>query len=89
VDKMVFAVLEAVAEMERGLIVERVKAGLRNAKAKGKQLGPPEEDPGPEEDCHAARQGSWLEADRCRDGRWSRNYLTRCPGGFQNSGKGF
>jgi DNA invertase Pin-like site-specific DNA recombinase len=30
-----------VAELERGLIVERVKAGLRNAKAKGKQLGRP------------------------------------------------
>ena len=29
------------AELERGLIVERVKAGLRNARAKGKQLGRP------------------------------------------------
>lgn len=35
---MVFAVLGAVAELERSLIVERVKAGLRNAKAKGKRL---------------------------------------------------
>jgi DNA invertase Pin-like site-specific DNA recombinase len=39
--KMVFTVLGAVAELERGLIVERVKAGLRNAKAKGKRLGRP------------------------------------------------
>jgi len=39
--KMVFTVLGAVAELERGLIVERVKAGLWNAKAKGKQLGRP------------------------------------------------
>jgi DNA invertase Pin-like site-specific DNA recombinase len=39
--KMVFTVLGAVAELERGLIVERVKAGLRNAKAKGKVLGRP------------------------------------------------
>ena len=29
------------AELERGLIVERVKAGLRNARAKGKRLGRP------------------------------------------------
>ena len=29
----------AVAELERSLIVERVKAGLRNARAKGKRLG--------------------------------------------------
>jgi DNA invertase Pin-like site-specific DNA recombinase len=33
--KMVFTVLGAVAELERSLIVERVKAGMRNAKAKG------------------------------------------------------
>ena len=38
---MVFTVLGAVAELERSLIVERVKAGLRNAKAKGKRLGRP------------------------------------------------
>jgi DNA invertase Pin-like site-specific DNA recombinase len=39
--KMVYTVLGAVAELERSLIVERVKAGLRNAKAKGKRLGRP------------------------------------------------
>jgi DNA invertase Pin-like site-specific DNA recombinase len=39
--KMVFTVLGAVAELERSLIVERVRAGLRNAKAKGKHLGRP------------------------------------------------
>jgi DNA invertase Pin-like site-specific DNA recombinase len=39
--KMVFTVLGAVAELERSLITERVRAGLRNAKAKGKRLGRP------------------------------------------------
>ena len=39
--KMVFTVLGAVAELERSLIVERVRAGLRNAKAKGRKLGRP------------------------------------------------
>jgi DNA invertase Pin-like site-specific DNA recombinase len=39
--KMVFTVLGAVAELERSLIVERVRAGLRNARAKGKALGRP------------------------------------------------
>jgi DNA invertase Pin-like site-specific DNA recombinase len=39
--KMVFTVLGAVAELERSLIVERVRAGLRNAKAKGQRLGRP------------------------------------------------
>ena len=38
--KMVFTVLGAVAELERSLIVERVKAGMRNAKAKGHKPGP-------------------------------------------------
>lgn len=39
--RMVFTVLGAVAELERSLIVEGVKADLRNAKAKGKRLGRP------------------------------------------------
>src|SRR3984957_13799770 len=39
--RMIFTVLGAVAELERSLIVERVKAGLRNALAKGKRLGRP------------------------------------------------
>ncbi|MGC1649557.1 MAG: recombinase family protein [Candidatus Sulfotelmatobacter sp.] len=42
--KMIFTVLGAVAELERSLIVERVKAGLRNARAKGKKLGRPRAD---------------------------------------------
>lgn len=39
--KMVFTVLGAVAELERSLIAERVRAGLRNARAKGVRLGRP------------------------------------------------
>src|SRR5246127_1671783 len=39
--KMVFTVLGAVAKLERNLIVERVRAGLRHARAKGKRLGRP------------------------------------------------
>ena len=39
--KMIFTVLGAVAELERSLIVERVRAGIRNARAKGKRLGRP------------------------------------------------
>ena len=39
--KMIFTVLGAVAELERSLIAERVRAGLRNARSKGKRLGRP------------------------------------------------
>jgi DNA invertase Pin-like site-specific DNA recombinase len=39
--KMVFTILGSVAELERSMIVERVKAGMRNARAKGIRLGRP------------------------------------------------
>jgi DNA invertase Pin-like site-specific DNA recombinase len=39
--KMAFTILGSVAELERSLIGERVRAGLRNAKAKGQRLGRP------------------------------------------------
>lgn len=39
--KLVFTILGAVAEGERNLIAERVRSGLKNAKAKGKRLGRP------------------------------------------------
>jgi DNA invertase Pin-like site-specific DNA recombinase len=42
--KLVFTILGAVAEGERNLIAERVRAGLRNARAKGKALGRPRMD---------------------------------------------
>jgi DNA invertase Pin-like site-specific DNA recombinase len=40
--KLQMHLLAAVAEFERGRIVERVKAGLARAKAQGKRLGRPE-----------------------------------------------
>jgi DNA invertase Pin-like site-specific DNA recombinase len=39
--KLIFTILGAVSEGERNLIAERVRAGLRNARAKGKRLGRP------------------------------------------------
>jgi DNA invertase Pin-like site-specific DNA recombinase len=39
--KLVFTVLGGVAELERNLIVERIRGGLRHAVAKGKRLGRP------------------------------------------------
>ena len=86
--RMVFTVLGAVTELERSLIAERVRAGLRNARAKGKQLGRPKTV------VDAARVALLrarvrLEEDRKRDGGWSRHSLSLRPTGFQNSGKGF
>src|SRR5258707_11270189 len=39
--RLMFQIIGAMAEFERALIQERVKAGLRNAKAKGKRIGRP------------------------------------------------
>jgi DNA invertase Pin-like site-specific DNA recombinase len=40
--RLMFQIIGAMAEFERALIRERVKAGLRNARAKGKRLGRPQ-----------------------------------------------
>ena len=39
--RLMFQIIGAMAEFERALIQERVKAGLRNAQAKGQRLGRP------------------------------------------------
>jgi len=66
--KMVFVVLAAVAELERSLIVERVKAGLRNARAKGKRLGRPRVSVSPAKIQELRAEGLTLReiATRCR-----------------------
>jgi len=38
----IFTIISAVAQLERDIIVERVKMGLRRARANGKRLGRPE-----------------------------------------------
>lgn len=72
--KMCFTVLGAVAELERSLIVERVKAGLRNAKAKGKSLLAAH-DCGWRQDCPPALTG----ADSTRDCWRVRVFPQPCP----------
>jgi DNA invertase Pin-like site-specific DNA recombinase len=39
--RLMFQMIDAMAEFERALIQERVRAGLRNARAKGRRLGRP------------------------------------------------
>jgi DNA invertase Pin-like site-specific DNA recombinase len=50
--RLMFNIIGAMAEFERALIQERVKAGIRNARAKGKRLGRPRVDV----DCDRVRQ---------------------------------
>jgi DNA invertase Pin-like site-specific DNA recombinase len=39
--KAVFTIVSAIAELERSIIIERVRAGIRRAKENGKRLGRP------------------------------------------------
>jgi DNA invertase Pin-like site-specific DNA recombinase len=39
--KALFTIISAIAELERNIIVERIKGGLRRAKAMGKKIGRP------------------------------------------------
>lgn len=50
--RMVFTVVAAVAELERAIIIERVRGGLARARAKGRKLGRP--------------PGSKIDADQVR-----------------------
>ena len=54
--KAMFQMLGVFAEFERGMIQERVKAGLRRAKAQGKRLGRPPVPPIQVEKIKALRQ---------------------------------
>ena len=56
----ILTVLGAVAELERSLIAERVRAGLRNALAKGKRIGRPPRTQLSAEDRRAIAQAYWL-----------------------------
>jgi DNA invertase Pin-like site-specific DNA recombinase len=57
--RLMFQIIGAMAEFERSLIQERVKAGLRNARAKGKRLGRPEAPT-----ATASRQTLWRRRKR-------------------------
>ena len=67
VGRLVTQILISVAEMERSMLSERTKAGLANARAKGKQIGRPREIPSEHvkegmrlvrEECHSIRKAA-------------------------------
>jgi DNA invertase Pin-like site-specific DNA recombinase len=55
-----FNIIGAMAEFERALIQERVKAGIRNARAKGKKLGRPRKCVDTDSILHLRSQGHSL-----------------------------
>lgn len=60
--RLMFQIIGAMAEFERALIQERVRAGLRNAKAKGKRIGRPRQRVDPAKVLELRNQGlSWRD----------------------------
>ncbi len=60
--RLVFGIFASIAEFERELIRDRVRSGLRNAKAKGKRLGRPRTNVNPAKIASLREQGaSWSE----------------------------
>jgi len=63
-----FQIIGAMAEFERSLIQERVKAGLRNARAKGKKFGRPRVNVDADRVFALRREGlSWSQICRTRN----------------------
>ena len=58
--RLFFHVIGSFAEFERDVIVERVRAGLANARAKGKRLGRPVRDPAAEQRVLALKRDKGL-----------------------------
>src|SRR5438552_13347785 len=58
----VFTIIAAIAQLERSLIAERVRAGLRRARADGKRLGRPPLDLDPAEIARVGRAGLSVRA---------------------------
>lgn len=60
--RLMFQIIGAMAEFERSLIQERVRAGLRNARAKGKKFGRPRAQVDPASVAALRRDGlSWSQ----------------------------
>ena len=63
--RLMFQIIGAMAEFERSLIQERVRAGLRNARAKGKKFGRPRAQVDADRVAELRRNGlSWSEVCR-------------------------
>ena len=61
-------IVGAIAELERNLIVERVKAGMRRARLEGQRLGQASTERRPR--CSTARSQTWPEPEPACEGVW-------------------
>ncbi len=63
--KLTMNVINAVAEFERDLLIERTQAGLSRAKAEGKRLGRPASLTADQRSSAAAWRGGWRKEQAC------------------------
>ena len=86
--RLMFQIIGAMAEFERSLIVERVKAGMRKARAKGKRIGRPPRTSLAEEDRRAIgeayRQGQGSLRDPAPRWAWCSDASARTESGSWN-----
>ena len=73
----IFTIISAVAQLERDIIAERVKAGLRRAKENGKKLGRPRVNIDPDEIYRLRLKGLSLRQIATELGL-SRSTVARC-----------
>ena len=72
----IFTIIAAMAELERNIIVERVRAGLNRARAEGKKLGRPSADVDANLLQHLRQQGAFLR-EIARQTKTSRSTVGR------------
>jgi DNA invertase Pin-like site-specific DNA recombinase len=66
--RLMFQIIGAMAEFERALIQERVRAGMRNARAKGRRIGRPRSGADPTRVANLRAQGLAWSAIAMREG---------------------
>ncbi len=76
--RLMFQIIGAMAEFERALIQERVKAGLRNAQAKGKRLGRPRRVVDASRIAALRAVRGFLAGDLPSDGDWDCHSVPNC-----------
>src|SRR5271166_6070018 len=85
--RLMFQIIGAMAEFERSLIQERVKAGLRNARAKGKKFGRPRAQVDADRVAELRRDGlSWSQV--CRTLKVSKGSAQRSVARFAEKPSG-
>jgi DNA invertase Pin-like site-specific DNA recombinase len=81
----IFTIISAVAQLERDIIAERVKAGLRRATENGKKLGRPRGTALDVEKIHRLRKKGWSLQQIASELNTSRTTVSRLLGVFRKT----